>query len=388
MEKTKKTRIIAWVLIVCLLASSAATLILLYSQKKIRDSVLSIPDNVRTAELAEGREILEGTGFSVDYYSGVAAIKEYFGEKEMKAYPMEMAVAEYKKDNTADSLARFYAFASETDMLDFLETAEVSSSTTYLRNGNFLLFMSNYDAGCLLMRPIFEKDGAVYVSKPDGTAGLVAAKAVSGEWEIPKRVSGKKVTSVGSYAVKSGITSLIFSKFTDTLYVNSFVEAADLISFGVKRNNGKYSAENGLLYNKDKSALLACPPAYTGTAEINSAVKTVGSFAFRGCSSLSGVNLPDGLISVGAYAFYGCSSMEEIAFGASLTGVGAMALYGCTSLKKVSFCSDIPPEITAPSLLFSSKEGLKIEVPGDLTSVYKESSYFSSFADIIAGTEP
>jgi hypothetical protein len=41
-------------------------------------------------------------------------------------------------------------------------------------------------------------------------------------------------------------------------------------------------------------------------------VTSIGSYAFRDCSSLTSITLPDGVTSIVYYAFYDCSSLTSI----------------------------------------------------------------------------
>ncbi len=61
-------------------------------------------------------------------------------------------------------------------------------------------------------------------------------------------------------------------------------------------------------------------------AEINGKrVTSIGSYAFGGCSSLTGIELPAGITSIGVNAFSGCRSLTEIKLPESLTIIGDYA---------------------------------------------------------------
>ena len=59
------------------------------------------------------------------------------------------------------------------------------------------------------------------------------------------------------------------------------------------------------------------------------------ALAFRGCSSLTTIELPAGLTSIGEFAFYGCSSMTSIALPAGLTSIGESAFRACSSMTSI-----------------------------------------------------
>ena len=64
---------------------------------------------------------------------------------------------------------------------------------------------------------------------------------------------------------------------------------------------------------------------------------SIGSYAFRGCSSLSSVTIGNGVTSIGHEAFYGCTSLTSVTIPDSVTSIGWYAFYNCTSLTSVTF---------------------------------------------------
>ncbi|MDR3050385.1 MAG: leucine-rich repeat domain-containing protein [Oscillospiraceae bacterium] len=66
------------------------------------------------------------------------------------------------------------------------------------------------------------------------------------------------------------------------------------------------------------------------TIQSGSKLKAIGFGAFRGCTSLKEVGLPDGLESIGPVAFLGCKNLQEIVLPGTLTAIGARAFEGCS----------------------------------------------------------
>ena len=71
-------------------------------------------------------------------------------------------------------------------------------------------------------------------------------------------------------------------------------------------------------------------------------VTEIGDSAFKGCTELTSITIPDGVIGIGNKAFSDCTSLETVTIPASVTYVRDSAFYGCTSLKSVT----IPESVT------------------------------------------
>ena len=58
-------------------------------------------------------------------------------------------------------------------------------------------------------------------------------------------------------------------------------------------------------------------------------VTSIGLGAFRGCSALTSINIPNSVTSIGLQAFEGCSSLTSINIPSSVTKIGSSAFCNC-----------------------------------------------------------
>lgn len=93
-------------------------------------------------------------------------------------------------------------------------------------------------------------------------------------------------------------------------------------------------------------------------------VTSIGSSAFRDCSSLTSVPIGKGVTSIGYKAFYGCSGLISITIPESVTSIGDCAFEGCTSMTEF----DIEDRTTVLSLGSNGTSPLFSDCP--LTSIY------------------
>ena len=136
---------------------------------------------------------------------------------------------------------------------------------------------------------------------------------------------------VGAYSFhKGGFTTLRLPASLIQAGRYAFTHLQDLVSFEVDGNNPCFSAENGVLYNKDKTKLIQYPMARTApTFSVPSTVTEIGLYAFDACSNLTRVSLPGSLTKIAECAFWDCTNLREVYIPNSVTEIGGSAFQGC-----------------------------------------------------------
>lgn len=99
--------------------------------------------------------------------------------------------------------------------------------------------------------------------------------------------------------------------------------------FMVDPENQRYCSEDGVLYNKSKTALLSFPRGKEADGfRIPSTVKMIGTWAF-GFSSVENVIIPDGVEEIGDSAFEFCKKLRSIYIPESVKKIARNAFYEC-----------------------------------------------------------
>ena len=162
------------------------------------------------------------------------------------------------------------------------------------------------------------------------------------------------------YSVFVSCSNLRSITIPDSLNSSHVCRIADsgckkLIEYRIAENSSKYASDNGVVYCKDYSELVACPQGLTNVV-IRNGVTAIGNYAFSYSnikeidipntvtnirtgafrnSKLANVTIPDSVMNIGDSAFEGCSSLISVLIPGSITKFGAWVFHDCSSLKDV-----------------------------------------------------
>ena len=119
------------------------------------------------------------------------------------------------------------------------------------------------------------------------------------------------------------------------LYFNITDETAKTVevTYEVKSSGSNYSSLSGVLGI----------PATVTYNEVEYSVTGIGEYAFRKCSALTQVTLPNSVTSIGESAFRECSALAQVNIPGSVTDIGNWAFNECAALTHIT----IPDGVTA-----------------------------------------
>jgi len=197
---------------------------------------------------------------------------------------------------------------------------------------------TRYWSDTFVGRPTVLCDWADYeYNITNGKATITGYTGLGGDITIPDDIDGIPVTTIGykafdgasavtSVEIPSGVVTIensvfrlcsLLTKITipDTvtsLGIGLFYKCHSLTEIDVDAANANFSSVDGVLFNKDKSTLIAYPAGKQGDYVLPDTVGTIGTRAFISCTNLIRVTIPSSISEVGDYAFFGCSNLKAV----------------------------------------------------------------------------
>jgi hypothetical protein len=100
-------------------------------------------------------------------------------------------------------------------------------------------------------------------------------------------------------------------------------------------------------------------------------VTTIGDHAFRGCTSLTSIEIPDGATNIGNCTFWGCTSLASIVIPEVLSTIGRDAFRARELLASI-----VIPERSVATIGFAAfrefKSLVSISIPKGLTTIFDD----------------
>jgi len=203
--------------------------------------------------------------------------------------PEGVVNAKISKDATV-----FYCAEYESKWLPVIETYGWSSVTPYSP----------------VVVPVFSYD---CVGNEAVITGVEDEQSLQGDLILPASIEGRMVTSVGSEAFMwcDGITHVVIPSSITNIGSCAFRGCGELEAIIVAAANATYCADDGVLFNRDKTELVCYPAGRDGPYKIPEGVTNVLSDAFGGSRLLTCVFIPSTVANIGVNAFSFCSNLAE-----------------------------------------------------------------------------
>ena len=214
-------------------------------------------------------------------------------------------------------------------------------------------------------------DGVLYDKEVEKLIYCPAKK--SGEYTVPKSIK-----SVTDYAFEdcNSLESIVLPESMPEFSLFDLECCPSLKSIKVTGNNACYSAEDGVLFNKDKTEIYVFPRSKEGNYTIPNSVTEISSHQFSQCTGLTGITIPNTVTEIGYSAFNGNLKSIKVSEGnkyfCSYDGVlfnkDKTEILFCVGNKKEFV---IPNGVKSISGAFNDCSNLtSVTIPNSVTSIY------------------
>lgn len=150
-----------------------------------------------------------------------------------------------------------------------------------------------------------------------------------------------KATTINLPNSVKKIDGYAFGTYVKNINIQENVEDINNTAFSVcdtniniNKNNKKYTVENGILYNKEKTYLIVCTKNIE-SIKIPEGVSTIGSYAFNSRKYMKNIILSSTLNCIEEKAFFNCTGLTEITIPSSVTEIGSNCFMETDNLKKI-----------------------------------------------------
>ena len=206
---------------------------------------------------------------------------------------------------------------------------------------------------------------------------LIDAESATGDVTIPNNVTcigggafsdcttltsitiPNNVTKIGDFAFDSctSLTDIKIPNSVTEIGRFAFYNCTDLRNFIVDDDNQDFSSIDGVLYNKDKTTLIQYPCGNTRTDYIvPDSVKEIGHSAFKGCTNILSITIPDNVETIGGGSgigsggggffaggvFSDCTNLTSVTLPSNLKAISTSLFSNCSKLKNII----IPDKVT------------------------------------------
>lgn len=131
---------------------------------------------------------------------------------------------------------------------------------------------------------------------------ITAYSGSGGTVTIPSAINELPVTGITYLGLLYSISYLTIPDSVTNISADAFGRCFNLYAINVVSSNAAYSSLGGVLFNKNQTTLIECPPGFYGGYSIPSTVTTIGPYAFD-FSGVTSFQIPASVTNIATPAF-------------------------------------------------------------------------------------
>ena len=149
---------------------------------------------------------------------------------------------------------------------------------------------------------------------------------------------GNGVENIGYYAFSDcwRLVDITISDNVSNIGTGAFNYCYSLENIIVHEDNNFFSDLDGVLFNKEKTALIKFPISKKcNSYEVPYGVKRIESAAFQNCYNITEIRLPETIEFIGDYSFNSCMYLKMVVLPENVITISKGAFDNCFSLKNI-----------------------------------------------------
>ncbi|MBQ4105409.1 MAG: leucine-rich repeat protein [Clostridia bacterium] len=225
-------------------------------------------------------------------------------------------------------------------------------------------------------RAFYYVDTLKEINLPEGLESIASGAFMGcseiGEIHIPDSV---KAIETQTFSDCSGLRNVYIGSSVESIGIEIFLSCSSLVNISVSEDNKILCAENGVLFNKDKTELIKYPSEKSDkTYAVPATVTKIQKQAFDTVDFLEEITFPDSLETIEEGNFFRCQELKSVEIPDSVKYMGYCFSW-CPKLERVFVGKNV--EIFAPYSTFAYCDLLvSIEVDED-------NPYYSSLDGVL-----
>ncbi len=198
-------------------------------------------------------------------------------------------------------------------------------------------------------------------------------------------------TSLGirkeAFANCTSLTTLNLPSNVYDIYASAVNGCSNLKTITVSALNKHLCDVNGIVYSKDKTELVRCPPGHNTTifnhSSFPSTLEKIGNRAFATCKKIQRIYIPYGVKTI-EICFQECTGLTTLQIPSSVTTFG-YAMWGDIPNLTYFYYNFSTPPSGMPAGPYSSAPRHTLYVPDEAIEAYKKATYWSTWKYIKGG---
>ncbi len=151
------------------------------------------------------------------------------------------------------------------------------------------------------------------------------------------------VRSIGeqSFMYCGSIEELVIPQYLESIGDNAFSYCQGISSIRVESGNKRYYADGNCLIVQVETENYLVMGCKTSIIPDNNSIHRICDSAFKGCSGLEQISIPEGVTSIPESAFADCTALKTVILPESIKRIENDAFSGCCNLKSVNLPDSI-----------------------------------------------